>query len=201
MIPPSPNAEKIAAAITQSGYPAEPETPGISSGNLEEARLAKQIHHANAWLRRAIAGLVLWAPVEIAHWVLQAFFPHEHYHHAHLVTVWIAFVTSTIAVAFVGSGFYKSAWSASLRRTTNMDTLIALGASVAYGYSLIYFLGSLAGFWPLAMDKLYFMEATALLALVSMGHYLEAHDRGNPQGAPIRQLLNLTPATALEWRR
>jgi P-type Cu+ transporter len=192
------NPEKIAAAITQSGYPAEPESPGISSGNLEEGRLAKQIHHANAWLRRAIAGLVLWAPVEIAHWVLQAFFPHEHYHHAHLAIVWIAFVTSTIAIAFVGSGFYKSAWNALLRRTTNMDTLIALGASVAYGYSLVYFLGSLAGLWSLAIDKLYFMESTALLALVSLGHYLEARSRQSA-GSAIRQLLNLTPATALKF--
>jgi Cu+-exporting ATPase len=78
-----------------------------------------------------------------------------------------------------------------------MDTLIAMGASVAYAYSLIYFLGGLLGWWtPPTGDQLYFMESTGLLALISLGHWLEARAR-QTAGSAIRELLDLAPATAL----
>jgi Cu+-exporting ATPase len=193
--PAKTDADQIAAAITASGYLAELETPGIAAGNVEEQRLQKQIHHANQWLRRAIAGLLLWLPVEIAHWVLWLFFPHAHL--AHGALIWIALVTSTIAIIYVGGSFYKSAWNALRHRTSNMDTLIAMGAGVAYGYSLIYFAGGLTNLWPPpAGGQLYFMESTALLALISLGHWLEARARQSAGGA-IRELMNLAPATAL----
>src|ERR1700735_2205752 len=63
--PAQSDADKIAAAITDSGYAAQPEVSGGDAGNVEEERLAKQVRHANQWLRRAVAGLILWAPVEI----------------------------------------------------------------------------------------------------------------------------------------
>src|SRR5947209_6250987 len=189
---------RIAAAITESGYPAAPESPGVAAGNVEEERLQRQMRHANQWLRRAIAGFVLWFPVEAAHWTLQIFFPLAHA--AHGVLTWMAFITSTIAITYVGSQFYKSAWGALRRGTSNMDTLIALGASVAYIYSVVYFVGGLAHLWPAAMpERLYFMEASALLALVSLGHWLEARARQSA-GSAIRELLNLAPATALRLR-
>src|SRR6516164_873416 len=118
-----PNATAIAAAITESGYTAEPEAFNIAAGNVEEERFQKQVRHAHAWLRRAIAGIVLWAPVELTHWILKIAAPHAHA--AHDVLTWIALVTSTIAIVYVGSSFYRSAWSALRRGTSNMDTLIA----------------------------------------------------------------------------
>jgi Cu+-exporting ATPase len=193
--PAQSDANKIAAAITDSGYSAQPELSGNAAGNVEEERIQKQIRHANQWLRRAIAGLVLWAPVEIAHWFFQIFFPNLHW--AHQAMLWAALLTSTVAIIYIGSSFYKSAWAALLHRTSNMDTLISLGASTAYFYSLIYFLGGLAHRWPAPMpDDVYFMEASALLALISLGHWLEARARQSA-GSAIRELLNLTPATAL----
>src|SRR5256885_5089396 len=88
---------------------------------------------------------------------------------------WLALITSTIAITYVGSAFYKSAWSALRHRTSNMDTLIAMGASVAYLYSLIAFLGYLAHQWNL--PTLYFNESAGLLTLISLGHWLEARAR------------------------
>jgi Cu+-exporting ATPase len=76
-----------------------------------------------------------------------------------------------------------------------MDTLIAMGASVAYGYSLVAFIGYLAGWWRQLPD-LYFMEAAGQLALISLGHWLEGRAR-TAAGSAIRELLNLAPATAL----
>ena len=108
---------------------------------------------------------------------------------------WLTLITSTIGIAYLGWAFYRSAWRALLRGTSNMDTLIALGASVAYLYSLVALLGHLSLGRPLA--DLYFMEATGLLALISLGHWLEARARESA-GSAIRQLLTLAPATA--WR-
>src|ERR1019366_7668548 len=94
--PAQSDANKIAAAITDSGYSAQPELSGNAAGNVEEERIQKQIHHANQWLRRAIAGLVLWAPVEIAHWFFQIFFPNLHW--AHQALMWAALISSTLAI-------------------------------------------------------------------------------------------------------
>ncbi len=78
-----------------------------------------------------------------------------------------------------------------------MDTLIALGVSVAYGYSLAFLLGGVAGRVDAARgDQVYFMEATALLALISLGHWLEAAARRSA-GRAIRQLMDLAPAVAV----
>src|SRR6185436_13065935 len=86
------------------------------------------------------------------------------------------------------------------RGTTNMDVLISMGASVAYFYSLVLIVGAWLGAWsqPVA-GRLYFMEATGLLALISLGHWLEARARQSA-GSAIHELLNLAPAMALRMR-
>jgi Cu+-exporting ATPase len=188
--PAQTDANAVAAAITDSGYPAHAEHG--SSANAEEQRVAHQAAHARAWFRRAIVGIVLWLPVEALHWILVLT---SHHHARHLWMNWLALATSTIAIVYVAAAFYRSAWSALRRGTSNMDTLIAMGATVAYVYSLIAFVGWLAGAWRVLPD-LYFMESTGLLALISLGHWLEARARDSA-GSAIRELLNLTPARAI----
>jgi Cu+-exporting ATPase len=180
----------VAAAISAAGYAAEP--AGVASAEGEERRIESQARHAAAWFRRAAVGVALWLPVELAHWLLPIFGVH-----AHQSMLWAAVVTSTLAVAYVGSAFYRSAWAALRHRTSNMDTLIALGVTVAYGYSLAYLIGGWARLWPAPMaDQLYLMEASALLALISLGHWLEAAARRSA-GRAIRHLMDLSPAVAL----
>jgi Cu+-exporting ATPase len=190
--PAQSNAEEIAEAITEAGYPAQPEPDTSTGENVEEQRLHHQMHHARAWLHRAIAGFVLWLPVELTHWIVRVAGGH---HHGVTWMEWLALATSTIAIIYVGSSFYKSAWGALKRRTSNMDTLIAMGATVAYLYSLVAMFGYLAGAWH-TLPNLYFMEASGLLALISLGHWLESRARQSA-GNAIHKLLNLTPATAL----
>jgi Cu+-exporting ATPase len=191
--------EAIAAAATDAGYPSAPESPGIAAGNVEEQRLQRQTREARAWFNRAVVGVALWLPLEATHWLLRAF-GGGHLHHLPAQQTWMAWaslVTSTVALVYLGGKFYRSAWGALRRRTTNMDTLIAMGASVAYAYSLTYFTGGLLGRWmPPVLDQLYFMESTGLLALVSLGHWLEARARQSA-GSAIHELLSLAPATAL----
>src|SRR5687767_4640638 len=116
--------EQIAGAITDAGYPAAPETPGIAAGNVEEQRLHHQHEHARAWLRRAAIGVALWLPVEATHlilWITDCGLAHGGVSWMD----WVALATSTFALVFIGGGFYRSAWGALRRGTRNMDTLIA----------------------------------------------------------------------------
>jgi Cu+-exporting ATPase len=189
--PAATSADAIARAITDAGYPAAPEEPGVAAGNVEEERLHHQMEHARSWLRRAIVGVVLWLPVELTHWVLYATGNH---HAMHGWMNWLALATSTVGIAYLGAGFYRGAWAAARRGTTNMDTLIAMGATVAYLYSLVALAGYELGWWSV-LPHLYFMESTGLLALISVGHYLEARARQSA-GSAIRQLLQLAPMTA-----
>ncbi|HYO10923.1 MAG TPA: heavy metal translocating P-type ATPase [Tepidisphaeraceae bacterium] len=189
----------VAVAITDSGYPAAPDAS--DGANPEEHRVAAHAAHARSWFARMIVGLLLWLPVELTHWILTLSSRGDHAAHAdasaapaHLWMTWLALASSTVAITYVGSAFYRSAWRALVRRTSNMDTLIAMGASVAYGYSLVAFAGWLAGAWSQLPD-LYFMESAGLLALISLGHWLEARARDSAGGA-IRELLNLAPPTA-----
>ena len=196
--PEATDPQQIADAITASGYPAVPQQPGAPAANAEEQRLARQRDDARAWLRRAIAGILLWLPLEAAHWLMKLS-GHHHPMPAQSTAIgWAALALSTISLVYVGSRFYASAWKALRMRTSNMDTLIALGASVAYVYSLAFFVGGLTGALPKpTLDQIYFMEASGLLALISLGHWLESWAR-QAAGSAIRQLLNLAPATALK---
>ncbi len=188
--------EQVAAAITDAGYPCEPLPEEPDSAAREEQRYARQRLEARAWLRRAVIGLILWAPVETAHWLRMGFGGgHGHPADAPDGMTWASFSAATLALLLVGGGFYRSAWRALRRFTSNMDTLIAMGASVAYGYSAIALAGHRCGAWR-ELPDLYFMEATGLLALISLGHWLEARARQSA-GRAIRELLQLTPATAL----
>ncbi len=184
--------EQIASAVTEAGYPAAPEQPGESAANVEEQRVMHQIAESRVWFRRAVAGIGLWLPVELAHWFLYGFTGQAH----HPWMDWLALVTSTIAIVYVGWGFYRGAWRGLVRRTTNMDTLIAMGATVAYLYSLVAFVGMYLNWWS-RMPNLYFMEATGLLGLISLGHWMEARARDSA-GSAIRQLLQLTPSRTLK---
>lgn len=179
-------AESIASAATEAGYPTQPET-AADVHTHEDAHADS----ARRWMQRGLIGLVLWLPVEVMHWTIAG-------HHAGHVSWmdWLSLATSTIALVLIGGAFYSSALAALKRRTSNMDTLISLGATVAYGYSAVALAGHLLDVWPLP-PALYFNEATALLALISTGHWLEARARTNA-GSAIRDLMHLTPATALK---
>ena len=186
--------DDIARAVTDAGYPSHAHEAGADPSPHDHGH----VHDRGAnWFRRAMVGLALWFPVEATHWLL-VLFSSGHAHHVEARVdwmTWLALATSTIAIGYIGSAFYRSAWKALRRGTTNMDVLIAMGASVAYGYSLVALVGYLAGSWRTLPD-LYFMESAGLLALISLGHWLEDRARA-AAGSAIRELMNLAPATAL----
>ena len=116
---------------------------------------------------------------------------------------WLLWFFATPIQLWVGLRFYKTAWYAFKQHTANMYTLITLGTSVAYGYSVIVIF-----FEPLFKKAgiethLYFDASAVIITLIILGQYLETRAKGAASQA-IKKLLNLQPelATVLknqEW--
>ena len=189
--PSAVDPQRLAEAVTKAGYPTTEEGIDESAGEAERRRVDSQREHAAAWLRRAVVGAALWLPLEGLH--LYGIF--SGHHPGVTWMTWAALALSTASLLYVGRAFFTSAVGSLRHGSANMDVLISMGASVAYGYSLTALAGHLAAGWPL--PPLYFGEAAGLLALISLGHWLEARARDKAGGA-IRELLDLAPDTALK---
>ncbi len=105
--------------------------------------------------------------------------------------LWLVAALTTPVQFWVGRDFYVGAWKALKNRTANMDTLVALGSSVAYFYSLAVLL---LGLDPMHYH-VYFEAAAMIITLITVGKYLEARAKGQA-GEAIRKLLGLRAKTA-----
>ena len=112
---------------------------------------------------------------------------------------WLLWILATPVQFWAGWPFYASGLTALRHGTANMHTLVALGSSVAYGYSAAaVVLNALA---PQALagsgmgDDLYFDTAALIIGLILLGRFLEARARGRTSEA-IRRLIGLQPDTA-----
>ena len=183
-------AVEILETISRQGFTGEDLGTRFDLQETRSRLEQAQASSVRLWRRRAIVGLSLWLPLEILHWTMGAG------HHGWLP--WVMLFGSAIVLSVAGSGFYASAWSAARRGGTNMDTLVSIGASTAFGWSLIVFImqrwgGDGAAAW---LDHpLYFAEAAALLGVISLGHWLEAA-ASQRAGAAVRELLELQPDEA-----
>jgi Cu+-exporting ATPase len=101
---------------------------------------------------------------------------------------WLFLALATPVQFYSGRDFYVHAWKALKARTANMDTLIALGTSAAYFFSLWVLLAGLSG-------HVYFETAAVIIALVLVGKFLEARAKSQT-GAAIRALIGLQAKTA-----
>jgi Cu+-exporting ATPase len=106
---------------------------------------------------------------------------------------WAAFILALPVQVIVGGKFYRGAWRQLRVGKSNMDTLVALGSTAAFGFSAWALFTGFAG-------HLYFMEAVAILTLISAGHWLEARMSAKA-GASLKSLLNLAPQTARKISR
>ena len=101
---------------------------------------------------------------------------------------WLSFALAGAVQIFAGGKFYRGAWNQLKIGSSNMDTLVALGSTTAFGYSAWALLGGVGG-------HVYFMEAAAIITLISFGHWLEVRVRARASGA-LEKLLHLAPQTA-----
>lgn len=113
----------------------------------------------------------------------------------------ISLILATPVQFIIGAGFYKGMWSSLKMKTFNMDSLIAIGTSAAYFYSLVYFLvhlsrvGSPLGMAGMKIPELYFETSAFLITFVILGKWLEARTKGKTSEA-IKKLMGLQAKTA-----
>jgi len=113
----------------------------------------------------------------------------------------VSFLLATPVQFIIGYGFYKGMWSSLKLRTFNMDSLIAIGTSTAYFYSLANYISyalqnnSLLSINGVKIPDLYFETAAFLITFVLLGKFLEAKAKGRTSEA-IKKLIQLSPKTA-----
>jgi P-type Cu+ transporter len=118
-------------------------------------------------------------------------------------TAWAQLVLATPVVLWGGWPFFVRGWQSIVNRSLNMFTLIALGVSVAYVYSLVAMLAP--GLFPPSFRNesgtvgVYFEAAAVIVTLVLLGQVMELRARSHT-GAAIRALLGLAPKTARRVR-
>ena len=169
--------EDIAQAIKDTGYGTtldEKEHERQKEADLKKLRL-KLIIGACLAIPAFVIGMVLmWFGIDV---------PYKDY---------ILFGLATPVQFIIGWQFYRGAWAALRNRTATMDTLIALGTSAAYLYS-VYAMLFLPG------TGQYFEVSAILITLVLLGKFLEARATGKASEA-IERLLKLQPDTAIVIR-
>jgi len=190
-VPTQVAVEGLRGAIQELGYEAGDIAESAASAEDLSEREARS-HQALLWrLRRKIAaGAVLSVPVFLGSY--PSLFPWVPDILQNFVVLWI--LTTPIQF-WAGWQFYRGAWAALRHRTSDMNTLIAVGTSAAYLYSvaLIVF----PGFFEAqgVAREVYFDTSTIIITLILLGRYLEAVARGRTSEA-IKKLIGLQPKTA-----
>jgi Cu+-exporting ATPase len=107
---------------------------------------------------------------------------------------WLFITVATLGImAYSGSHYFQGAWNGIKHKNTSMDTLVAMGTGVAWLYSMAVVV--FPSFIPEASRHVYFEAALIVIALVNIGHVLEARARGKTNQA-IEKLLSLQAKTA-----
>ena len=115
--------------------------------------------------------------------------------HTHAVNFALVQLLLSTVIMYIGRRFYVSGFKALRHLNPNMDSLVAIGSTAAYIYSLaVLFL--LSDHPSLVHDGLYFESAAVVVTLVSLGKHMESASKHKTTGA-IRRLMALTPDTAV----
>ena len=178
----------IAVASSKAGYPATP----IEAGGVAQEREDE----APALLRSTLIAAALTLPVFIVEMGGHVF-PSVHHFIAQVIGMqdsWvIQFVLATLVLIGPGRGFYIKGVPALLRGAPDMNSLVVLGATSAWGYSTV---ATFRPHWlPDGSIAVYFEAAAVIVTLILLGRYLEARAKGRT-GAAIKRLIGLRPDTA-----
>jgi Cu+-exporting ATPase len=195
-LPSEAGRAELVAAVEAAGYDVRP-APDVAAGAEADAAatlagaadidVAQRAADARALLVRAVASIAVGAGIM----VLMAAPLGLAMEQLNL----LALVPATFIQAWAGGRFYRAASRAARHGATNMDTLIAVGTSAAWGYSVAVSLWpalvTSAGIEPAA----YFDSSTIIIGFVLFGRWLEARAKGQA-GSAIRKLLALEPPIA-----
>ncbi|HIA20287.1 MAG TPA: heavy metal translocating P-type ATPase [Planctomycetaceae bacterium] len=172
-------ADELEFQLSAAGYPAR-----LATGQQTAQELAaRPVQAASIWRRRFLWGLGFAVPLLVIH-LLLVFYDIR-------LLGYVQLLLASVLQVMLGKGFYRGAWRRARQLSTNMDTLIALGCTAAYGRGLFHL------FWR--DEATMFLEAGLILTFVTAGKFLEARSKGQASGA-IRKLLELTPPTVMVQR-
>ncbi|WP_444633327.1 heavy metal translocating P-type ATPase [Cupriavidus oxalaticus] len=170
----------LAAAVARAGYGATPAAGGGAAAPAQATRTPAFWDGPWPVAIAAALSLPLVAPMVLAwfgvHWMLPA---------------WVQWLLATPVQFVFGWRFYKAGWKAVRAGAGNMDLLVALGTTAAYGLSLWLMWRTPAD----AMPHLYFESAAVVITLVRLGKWLETRAKRQTAEA-IRALAALRPDTA-----
>lgn len=115
-------------------------------------------------------------------------------HHSNPQIFSIVAIILCVPVMISGYKFYTIGYSSLFRGSPNMDSLIAIGTTSAFIYSIYSTIQSFIGNNPYG-DNLYYESTAVIITLVQLGKYLEARSKGKT-GEAIKKLIGLQPKTA-----
>jgi Cu+-exporting ATPase len=175
---------RLVAAVVDAGYAAllPEDAAGASADDAGVALASRGLDRERLHL---LVAVVLTLPLVVPmlalpfdrHWMLPG---------------WLQLLLATPVQFWLGARFYRAAWRALKARTGNMDLLVALGTSAAYGLSVFHLLQGPAHHGE---TPLYFEASAVVIALVLLGKWLEARARRQTTEA-IRALQALRPTHA-----
>lgn len=199
-------ADGIIDAVKKSGYGASLSDSDASANNASKTEKKSPMFKAeeNALLARVITSIVFMIVlmyVSMGHMVglpLPSFLSGT----ANAVSFALVQLLLTLPVLYINRSYFINGTKALLRRAPNMDTLIAIGsgASLIYGIVALFIMSYRLGAGDLSgvaeyYHQLYFESAVMILALVTLGKYLEGKSK-RKTGEAINKLIDMSPKTA-----
>lgn len=189
------DAAALIAAIAKAGYEAKPVPQSAAVGG-EDATAQRQAAEREALKRSLWMAAVFALPVfvlEMGGHMIPAF----HHWIAHTIGTqnswYIQFALTAVVLLGPGRRFFEKGIPALLRGAPDMNSLVAVGTSAAFAYSVVAtFLPSLL---PAGTVNVYYEAAAVIVALILLGRFLEARAKGNTSEA-IRRLVQLQAKTA-----
>ena len=192
----------ILSAVQAAGYGASPaDEKAAASPSQAEARL--EDHDTPVLKKRlwwSLGFLIVLMYFSMGHmmwgWPLPSFYTDNH------VAMGLTQMLLTIIIMVINQKFFISGFKSLWHRAPNMDTLVALGATAAFGYSTYALFamtgaqvrGDMDGVMKYMME-FYFESAAMILTLITVGKTLEARSKGKTTDA-LKGLMKLAPQTA-----
>ena len=175
-------AAGAAAVIVPAWRPTAPPVPRPAAGGDAEA--AERRAEIADLARRVAVGTVLTIPVLFG--VMASDFFHPAWLPAILINAWFALAMITPVLLYTGWPIHRTGWLGLAHRSPDMNSLVTLGATAAFAYSLVITLApSLA---PVKVRGVYYEEVGFILTLILVGRLLETRAKAGT-GEAIRALL------------
>ena len=188
------DSQQVLDAVTEAGYQAEEKGKDRPSDVSEEAAIkAQELERKKQQLLILLTTALPLLYISMGSMVglpLPSFLDHM----THPLVFVLSQLLLTLPAVWIGRGFYQRGFRNLIKQHPNMDSLIAVGTSAAFFYSLYSVSQVFLGHHPF-VHQLYFESVAVIISLVLLGKYLESSAKGRTSQA-IQSLLELVPSQA-----